>query len=73
MQGIDRDVLGKVARWLGEGHDAWRYTVVRTWGSSPRLQRFTSIHDQGQTGHAAENQISDEASALARANKTQVQ
>jgi hypothetical protein len=61
MQGIDRDVLRTVARWLGEGHDA-----------SPRLQRFTSIHDQGQTGHA-ENQISDEASALARANKTQVQ
>jgi xanthine/CO dehydrogenase XdhC/CoxF family maturation factor len=72
MQGIDRDVLGTAARWLGEGHDAWRYTVVRTWGSSPRLQRFTSIHDQGQRGHA-ENQISDETSALARANKTQVQ
>lgn len=36
MRSIDQEVLDTAARWLAEGHGVWLFTVVRTWGSSPR-------------------------------------
>lgn len=49
MQSIDRDVLDNVSRWLADGHEAWLYTVVRTWGSSPRpLGAMMALCDDGR-------------------------
>lgn len=36
MESADLNVLGTVAEWLEQGHQAWLVTVAETWGSSPR-------------------------------------
>jgi len=48
MQDADREVLETAARWLAAGRTAWLYTVVRTWGSSPRpLGSLMALRDDG--------------------------
>ncbi len=48
LQDADREVLETAARWLAAGRAAWLYTVVRTWGSSPRpLGSLMALRDDG--------------------------
>ncbi|MBN3813170.1 XdhC family protein [Paraburkholderia sp. Ac-20347] len=48
MQDADREVLETAARWLAAARTAWLYTVVRTWGSSPRpLGSLMALRDDG--------------------------
>ena len=32
----NQDILARALAWIGEGHQVLLYTVVNTWGSSPR-------------------------------------
>ena len=37
MESLDLEVLQRAHQWLENGHRVMLATVVRTWGSSPRL------------------------------------
>ncbi|CAD6543959.1 Molybdenum cofactor insertion chaperone PaoD [Paraburkholderia hiiakae] len=49
MQDADREVFEAAARWVAAGSSAWLYTVVRTWGSSPRpLGSMLALREDGR-------------------------
>lgn len=49
LQDADREVLEAAARWVAAGSSAWLYTVVRTWGSSPRpLGSMLALREDGR-------------------------
>ena len=37
MNSLDWDVLNRAVQWLDEGYKVHLFTVLHTWGSSPRL------------------------------------
>ncbi len=37
MNSLDWEVLNRAKQWLADGHKVHMFTVVQTWGSSPRL------------------------------------
>ena len=49
MQNQNQDILSRALNWLNQGHDVLLYTVVNTWGSSPRPPGSIMIlRDDGQ-------------------------
>lgn len=49
MHSVDREVLETASRWLSQGRGVQLYTVVTTWGSSPRPPgAMLAIRDDGR-------------------------
>ncbi|VVE07273.1 putative xanthine dehydrogenase subunit A [Pandoraea iniqua] len=49
MHSVDREVLETASRWLSQGRGVQLFTVVATWGSSPRPPGATlAIRDDGR-------------------------
>ncbi|WP_245639736.1 XdhC family protein [Paraburkholderia heleia] len=65
MQDADREVFEAAARWVAAGSSAWLYTVVRTWGSSPRpLGSMLALREDGRmagsvSGGCIEDDLAD--------------
>lgn len=48
MNSLDWDVLTQARDWLRNGHQVYLFTVIRTWGSSPRVPGSTlAMRDDG--------------------------
>ena len=50
MQNLDLSVIKQLLSWLQQGETAWLCTVIRTWGSAPRLPGSLLVcNSKGQT------------------------
>lgn len=68
MQSSDWEVLNRAREWLALGHRAHLFTVVKTWGSAPRLPgAILVVRDDGQlVGSVSGGCIEDDLADLAR-------
>jgi xanthine dehydrogenase accessory factor len=72
MSGQDADVLETAERWLAEGRAVALATVVKTWGSAPRLAGSQiAVRDDGAfvgsvSGGCVESAVIEEAQGALR-------
>lgn len=67
MNSLDWEVLTRSREWLAQGHRAHLFTVVKTWGSAPRLPgAILAVRQDGQligsvSGGCIEDDLADKA------------
>jgi len=70
MNTLDYDVLNRALTWQAEGHHLHLFTVVQTWGSSPRLPgALLAVREDGHlVGSVSGGCVEDDLADKARSN-----